>query len=75
MMKQLGIPIQNVGESWYPIDKQWYDSWVKYTMYDKGDQDIPGGLANLDKIGESRPGKIDNSALKGMYDLSDINMS
>ena len=67
MMKRLGLPLQIVKESWYPIDKKWYDSWIKYTMYDKGDQDIRGGIENLDKNTELRPGKIDNSALKSMH--------
>eukprot|EP01084_Bolivina_argentea_P007867 14768_1 len=63
-MKKLGIKVQNVGDFWYPIDKKWYDSWERYTMMSKGDDDIPGGIENLHEIGEPRPGKIDNSALQ-----------
>merc|ERR1712154_54043 len=64
LMKKLGIKVQRVGELWYPIDKKWYDSWERYTMFDKGDDDIPGGLENLHEIGEPRPGQIDNSKLQ-----------
>ena len=67
MMKQIGIPVQIVGETWYPIDKLWYDLWVKYTMFDRGDQDIPGGLDNLVNVCGPRPGKIDNSVLQGLF--------
>eukprot|EP01083_Nonionella_stella_P079445 217988_1 len=63
-MKKLGIKVQNVGDYWYPIDKKWYNSWERYTMFNKGNDDIPGGIENLHKIGEPRPGKIDNAALQ-----------
>eukprot|EP00483_Globobulimina_turgida_P007259 UN07273 len=33
-------------------------------MFDKGDDDIPGGIEQLHEIGEPRPGKIDNSSLQ-----------
>mmetsp|Transcript_17960 Transcript_17960/g.28371 ORF Transcript_17960/g.28371 Transcript_17960/m.28371 type:complete len:1182 (+) Transcript_17960:107-3652(+) len=63
LMKRLGERMTKTGEQWFPIDKKWYDSWKTYTMWDKGDDDIPGGLEDLDKCGLPRPGKIDNSDL------------
>ena len=63
---KLGIKLPKLHDTWYPIDINWYNSWVKYTMFDKADDEIPGGLENLDKIGIPRPGKIDNSALQGI---------
>merc|ERR1719242_1875039 len=62
-MKRVGIKTQQTGDTWYPIDKKWYDSWERYTMFDKGDDDIPGGIDKLHEIDEPRPGKIDNSEL------------
>ena len=69
LMKRIGIKTQETGDVWYPIDKKWYDSWERYTMFDKGDDDIPGGIDKLHEIDEPRPGKIDNSALVGMASL------
>eukprot|EP01083_Nonionella_stella_P276082 937877_1 len=63
-MKNVGLKSPNVGDYWYPIDKKWYNSWERYTMFNKGNDDIPGGIENLHKIGEPRPGKIDNAALQ-----------
>merc|ERR1719242_197883 len=62
-MKRVGIKTQQTGDTWYPIDKKWYDSWERYTMFEKGDDDIPGGIDKLHEIDEPRPGKIDNSEL------------
>ncbi len=64
-MKKICFKNPTVGEYWYPIDKKWYDSWERYTMFNKGNDDIPDGIDNLHNIGEPRPGKIDNSALQG----------
>eukprot|EP00486_Rosalina_sp_Unknown_P000500 CAMPEP_0201565528 /NCGR_PEP_ID=MMETSP0190_2-20130828/4688_1 /ASSEMBLY_ACC=CAM_ASM_000263 /TAXON_ID=37353 /ORGANISM="Rosalina sp." /LENGTH=888 /DNA_ID=CAMNT_0047983127 /DNA_START=184 /DNA_END=2847 /DNA_ORIENTATION=+ len=64
LMKKIGIPVQKVGEIWYPIDKKWYDAFVRYTQWDKGDKDIDGGLENLHETADPRPGPIDNSELQ-----------
>ena len=61
---------QEVGQSWYPINRKWYDSWKKYIMWDKGDEDIDGGLDAMDESGIPRPGRIDNSDLAGTHTLS-----
>ena len=66
LMKKIGIPVQKVGEIWYPIDKKWYDAWERYTQWDKGDKDVVGGLEKLHETADPRPGPIDNSQLQGM---------
>ena len=66
LIKNIGIKLLQVGELWYPIDKHWYDSWEKYTMFNKGDNEIADGIENLHQINGPRPGAIDNSALIGI---------
>jgi len=68
LMKKLGVRNQVAGESWFPIDRKWYDSWKKYTLWDKGDDDIDGGLDALDDGEYPRPGPIDNSDLQDPND-------
>lgn len=66
LAKKLGLyQQQTVGESWYPINRKWYDSWKKYIMWDKGDEDIDGGIDAVDDSGIPRPDKIDNTDLAG----------
>ena len=66
LMKEVGYKMQVAGDTWYPISKKWYDSWKNYTCFDKGDDDVPGGVDNLHERGIPRPGKIDNSELQGI---------
>lgn len=65
-IKNLGMKQIIVNETWYPIVKIWYESWVKYTMFDKSDKNIPGGIDNLEQVNGPKPGEIDNSALQGI---------
>eukprot|EP01084_Bolivina_argentea_P021644 40210_1 len=68
LMKKVGVKVQVVGEHWYPISKKWYDSWEEYTMFKRGDEDIPGGIDNLENSGGERPDRIDNSDLQDKND-------
>jgi len=74
LAKKVGIlQQQQVGESWYPINKKWYDAWKKYIMWDKGDDDIDGGVDAVDESDIPRPDTIDNSDLADPDDEHAIN--
>ena len=62
----LGTSVMAVGETWYPVAFEWYNSWKAYTMWNKGDADIDGGIDALNNLKAPRPDTINNLALQGL---------